>query len=30
MYTGSGQFIKTFATGVEPHQMTYLYGIVTR
>ena len=26
MYTGSGQFISTFETGVEPHHITYIYG----
>lgn len=26
MYTGNGQFVKTFATGVEPHAISYLYG----
>ena len=25
MYTGNGQYVKTLATGVEPHQITYLY-----
>ena len=25
LYTGNGQYVNTFATGVEPHQIAYLY-----
>ena len=25
LYTGNGQYVKTLATGVEPHQIAYLY-----
>lgn len=28
MYTGNGEYVKTFDTGVEPHQITFLYGTV--
>ena len=28
MYTGNGEFVKSFDTGVEPHQITFLYGTV--
>ena len=28
MYTGNGEYVKTFETGVEPHQITFLYGTV--
>ena len=27
MYTSNGQYVKTLATGVEPHQIAYLYGM---
>lgn len=26
MYTGNGDFVKSFATGVEPHKISYMYG----
>ena len=28
MYTGNGEYVKTFDTGVEPHQIAFLYGTV--
>lgn len=28
MYMGNGQYVRTLATGVEPHQITYLYETV--
>ena len=27
LYTGDGQYVRTYATGVEPHQITYIYSL---